>query len=85
MFRTLYGAPEDQQLRDNQKREACRISNINLLEIPFWWDNRKESIAATIVSKFPQFEEFLLKDFLGSTPIPESHPSIGNKVIDPKH
>jgi hypothetical protein len=34
--------------RDNQKRSTCKERGITLIEIPYWWDLQKDSLAATI-------------------------------------
>ena len=34
--------------RDEAKRKACSEHNITLIEIPYWWDNQKSSLLATI-------------------------------------
>ena len=31
----------DTEIRDRQKREACRVANITLIEVPHWWDYQK--------------------------------------------
>jgi hypothetical protein len=49
----LYGSPEEQQIRDNEKREACEKTGVTLIIIPFWWDQKKASLIATIHSKRP--------------------------------
>jgi hypothetical protein len=36
------------QQRDEEKRLACQKSGITLIEIPYWWDFKKESLIATI-------------------------------------
>lgn len=35
---------------DRKKRQACQDVSITLIEIPYWWDRKKESIVATIRS-----------------------------------
>ena len=34
--------------RDKEKREACEKMNLTLIEVPYWWDQKKESLIATI-------------------------------------
>jgi hypothetical protein len=34
--------------RDEQKRMACEENGVTLIEIPYWWDFKKESLQATI-------------------------------------
>ncbi len=31
--------------------KACRSSGITLIQIPYWWDNRRESLLATILQR----------------------------------
>eukprot|EP01114_Cavostelium_apophysatum_P000308 TRINITY_DN10288_c0_g1_i1.p1 TRINITY_DN10288_c0_g1~~TRINITY_DN10288_c0_g1_i1.p1 ORF type:complete len:454 (-),score=83.12 TRINITY_DN10288_c0_g1_i1:73-1410(-) len=44
------GAASDgsQMLRDAEKKEACKASGVTLIEVPYWWDKKKESLVATI-------------------------------------
>lgn len=44
----LYGTTSDQQKRDQDKRDACKEIGITLIEIPYWWDRKKDSLIATI-------------------------------------
>jgi hypothetical protein len=44
----LFGSPDDQITRDSEKRHACRSIGITLVEIPFWWDLKLTTLAATI-------------------------------------
>lgn len=39
--------------RDEEKRNACENANITLIEVPYWWDFSKSSLAATILKKRP--------------------------------
>src|SRR5262249_32758999 len=34
--------------RDDQKRQVCQSARLTLIEIPYWWDNQKASLLATI-------------------------------------
>jgi hypothetical protein len=40
--------------RDLQKKKACENVGITLIEIPYWWNFKKESLLATIHSKRPE-------------------------------
>lgn len=35
-------------LSDEDKREQCAMNGITLIEVPYWWDFKKESLMATI-------------------------------------
>jgi len=41
-------SPKEYQSRDEAKRIACKQAKITLIEVPYWWDLQKESLAATI-------------------------------------
>ncbi len=43
-----YGNPLLQQKRDEEKKRACGDHRVTLIHIPYWWDFRVESLAATI-------------------------------------
>jgi hypothetical protein len=55
---------------DKEKRAACG-EKITLIEVPYWWDNTKESVAATIHAKRPD----LLSSFRDFDPISLTEPS----------
>lgn len=44
--------------RDEQKRLACSMAGITLIEIPFWWENDFNSVAATLRQKRPELVPF---------------------------
>ena len=62
----------------------CKENGITLFIIPFWWDNKKESLIATIQEKHP---ELIHVSNSKSIPIPSSppyiHKSIEQLLIDP--
>jgi hypothetical protein len=64
----LYGSPEIQRKRDLEKSYKCKIANITLVHIPYWWDKEKSSLVATIRKHRP---DLLLGEMEG-TPIPTS-------------
>jgi hypothetical protein len=50
-FRDIYhlGTPwQLQRQRDEEKRKACIMNEIKLIEVPYWWDNQTSSLIATI-------------------------------------
>ncbi len=44
----IFGNNSDRKKRDTEKRELCSRYGITLIEIPFWWDGKIDSLAATI-------------------------------------
>jgi len=44
-----FGNLESQRIRDWEKLELCSEHGIKLIIIPYWWDNRIESLLATIL------------------------------------
>ena len=62
------------QQKDSEKKEVCNYSGITLIEIPYWWDFMKGSLAATIQEHRP--------DLISSIPyhrlISEEAPSINH-------
>jgi hypothetical protein len=57
-----------QKKRDEEKRKACKDNHITLIEIPYWWDSKKESLMATI----HQYRPDLIS--AGGQPIPSLPP-----------
>lgn len=43
----------NQRRRDQEKYDACQENNITLIVVPYWWNNSKSSLAATIQSHRP--------------------------------
>ena len=65
-----FGAQEDTSYRDSQKREACRQNGITLVEVPYWWDFDRESLAATIHARRPDLLQGEEGDVIPSAPPP---------------
>jgi hypothetical protein len=65
---TMYGFQS--QKRDTEKFVACMKAGITLLEIPYWWDQTKESLVATIHRIRPD----IISDPGPGMPIPEIEP-----------
>lgn len=55
--------------RDKEKRDECKRREITLIEVPYWWDAKAESLLATIHKHRPD----LIPAAMG-TPIPASPP-----------
>jgi hypothetical protein len=51
--------------RDKEKKEKCQQNGITLIEIPYWWDQKISSLAATIQHKISHFNQNF-----GGEPIP---------------
>jgi len=48
-----YMSFEERQSRDVEKLNLCSKKGIILISIPYWWDNKTESLLATILQAFP--------------------------------
>lgn len=44
---------EQYRLRDEEKRRLCEKAGIRLVTIPYWWDKKQESLAATLFEEMP--------------------------------
>lgn len=64
---TLVNKSKLRQGKDNEKRKACELNGITLIQVPFWWDGSKDSLLATI---FRHRAELVNTSEIGS-PIPE--------------
>jgi hypothetical protein len=64
----IYGSPVKQQMRDNEKKEACNLAGISLICIPYWWNEKIESVAATIQVQRPDIRFATVPN---SLPIPD--------------
>jgi len=49
----FYGIHQQYIEHDAAKKEICRKLGINLVEVPYWWDMEKSSLAASINAAFP--------------------------------
>jgi len=45
---TFVDSAFDQKHRDQQKRALCKVHSIDLIEVPYWWDRRIESLIASV-------------------------------------
>jgi hypothetical protein len=59
-----------QREKDKEKKEGCHTQGITLIEIPYWWDFKKESLLVTIHLHRP---DLILSTGSGS-PIPIESP-----------
>jgi len=49
----FFGSHKVQQKRDEEKRLECEKNQITLIEIPYWWDGKEQSLRATIHKERP--------------------------------
>ena len=47
----VFGPQERFETRDEEKRNACAQAGIALIHVPYWWDLKKDSLAATIAQE----------------------------------
>eukprot|EP01114_Cavostelium_apophysatum_P017295 TRINITY_DN5106_c0_g1_i2.p1 TRINITY_DN5106_c0_g1~~TRINITY_DN5106_c0_g1_i2.p1 ORF type:complete len:690 (-),score=185.35 TRINITY_DN5106_c0_g1_i2:125-2194(-) len=50
---TVWGDLSVQRLRDQRKKEIFNLAGVTLVEVPFWWDGNKRSLAGTIAALRP--------------------------------
>jgi len=48
-----FGSFESQQFRDQKKKQICSEHGIELIIIPYWWENKIESLKSTIFKEYP--------------------------------
>jgi hypothetical protein len=67
---SMFGGYHSQQIRDFEKKKACKELGIELICIPYWWDFKEESLAATLLSICPNLEgkNWKLADPISSRP-----------------
>jgi hypothetical protein len=51
-FHTSLSIEENKNI-DSMKRELCSEAGITLVEIPYWWNKKADSLAATIYAHRP--------------------------------
>jgi hypothetical protein len=73
----LYGGEQQHELRDKLKRQECIRNGITLIEVPYWWDNKLESLQATLHSKRPD----LIPMPSNGIPIPDQEPVTSSKIV----
>jgi hypothetical protein len=62
---------EERKRMDQIKEKLCKEAGISLIKIPFWWDRKQSSLAATIHSQRPD----LFPEVPMGTPIPIEEPT----------
>ncbi len=71
-FVSVYGDFETVQQRDKAKKLTCHSHGITLITVPYWWDYKITSVAATIHMARP---DITMPVSLTGTPIPTDVPS----------
>jgi len=62
-----FGTLDSRKSRDAEKHQLCIANGITLIPVPYWWDNKKESLMTTILQNYPhndQNEKVCLLNFL---------------------
>ena len=54
---SAFSPAETYKYRDSEKQKLCSEHGIQLIVIPYWWDNKIESLKETLFSKIKQFEK----------------------------
>jgi hypothetical protein len=80
-YHYIFGSPEDRMRKDEEKKKLCKQLGITLVEVPYWWDCSKFSLAATICKVKPTllsamrgFQTALEQQSHLVIPIPETIP-----------
>jgi hypothetical protein len=60
---------------DFTKYTACLKEGITLIPVPYWWDAKASSMAATILLKRPDVASQLSREIVPENPIPEDKPN----------
>ena len=63
--------------QDNFKENSCKSLGISLVKIPYWWDRKVSSLAATLCAVRPDLFDIPV---VGDV-IPISEPSITSKAV----
>lgn len=66
-FKTFYYIGEHKTVseRDSEKKELCKKAGLTIIEIPYWWNGRVESLAAELAKHRP--------DVIAHMSSPEEH------------
>mmetsp|Transcript_30246 Transcript_30246/g.42497 ORF Transcript_30246/g.42497 Transcript_30246/m.42497 type:complete len:219 (+) Transcript_30246:2-658(+) len=71
----IRGDPEIQKKRDTEKKEACKSKGITLVDVPYWWNRKMDSLLGTIFAARPDLLPHLQQAVL-QRDIPVSVPSL---------
>lgn len=67
---------------DDEKRRLCREAGIRLVTIPYWWDNKRESLVATLLEVYPGLEDHMDADTVQKSK--EAEPIAGSAADAPQ-
>jgi hypothetical protein len=70
----------DRKQRDLVKSLICKERGITLIEIPYWWDRKSESLKATFYQQRPD----LFPNKPNGIPIPNSEPAVTKTQTESK-
>jgi len=85
MHHHVYGSPEEQRKRDEEKYLACERLGLTLIHVPFWWDLKRSSIIATIHKYRPDISaKYFKSDELFGNPIANVMPNNFLRKIAPQ-
>ena len=73
----IFDSTKSKQVRDEQKKEACKEIGISLVQVPYWWDFSSKSLGSTV----HKVRNDLLEDYENFTPIPQELPKSLGSVI----
>ncbi len=68
----FFGPKRSYAHRDTEKKMACERTGITLIDVPYWWDQNRSSLAATIATARPDVGVLSPK---GNLSIPVSPPT----------
>ena len=64
---------DERQQTDRKKVELCKEAGITLIQVPFWWNKKSESLASTVYDVRP--------DLFSETPIANPIPSSPTTLV----
>ena len=69
----FFGPSKQYTERDEEKKMICKLHGITVIDVPYWWNGSKTSLAATIKKIKPDVKlAITISD--SEAPIPESAP-----------
>jgi len=55
----VFGDSELRRRQDEKKAELCKKKGVSLVQVPYWWDKRTESLVVTLLEKRPDLSSFI--------------------------